>query len=144
MNADAGRPVSVRISFNDDAGHDESLTSAGMDIPVPPLTANFDNVPSSHGATTTTFKSRLRFNVEPVLGYVIVRDDVLTVASGDVDRVQRADAEGDTPGGEWKIFIESDDDGRGVISITPTTDSTVCTSDGRKLSNSVSVVVAEP
>ncbi len=147
VDADGGETLSVRVSFTDDAGHEENLTSNGVDIPRPPLTASFSQVPASHDGSTT-FEIRLHFSDNPQLSYINVRDHVLTITNGDVDRVQRVDAEGPTPNKDWKIWIDPGGNQEVVISITPTTDcnapSAVCTSDNRMLSNSVSDTVDGP
>ena len=52
VDADAGKAVSVTVSFTDDRGNNESLTSAATEAvagpPSEPLTATFSNGPSSH------------------------------------------------------------------------------------------------
>ena len=55
---DSGKSVKVRVSFTDDAGNDESLTSEATDtVELPPLTASVHNVPSSHnGQDSFTFE----------------------------------------------------------------------------------------
>ena len=147
-NDDAGKSIRVRVSFTDDDGNDESLTSDGLDIPRPPLTASFSGVPTSHSGDNTTFEFRLHFSVEPTLSYVNMRDDVLTVTNGSVDRVERVTPNGSTPDSDWKIFIEPDGDEDLTISISPTSNcnaaSAVCSSDGRKLSNAVTTTVLGP
>ena len=53
------------MTFTDDRGNDESLTSVATDTvaakPVP-LTASFSNVPNSHGGSGTTFTFVLSFS----------------------------------------------------------------------------------
>ena len=55
-DADEGRTVTVRVSFTDDAGYEEELTSAATGavagLPPPPLTASLENAPSSHDGET--------------------------------------------------------------------------------------------
>ena len=59
---DAGKSIKVRVSFTDDAGNAESLTSAAIDTDtdtLPLLTASVQNVPSSHdGGSAFTFELR--------------------------------------------------------------------------------------
>ena len=75
--ADESKTVKVRVSFTDDAGNGESLTSAATDavagLPPPPLTASLENAPGSHdGVNTFTFE--LRFSEEFSLSYKTLRD----------------------------------------------------------------------
>ncbi len=89
--ADAGKVIKVKVSFTDDAGNDEELTSAATGavaaavaaVVNPPLTASAQNVPSSHDGSAT-FIFELRFSEELVsdFSYVTMRDHVLTVTGG--------------------------------------------------------------
>ena len=50
-DSDEGSAIKVRVTFTDDAGHAETLTSAAtgaMALPLPPLTAAFHEVPARH------------------------------------------------------------------------------------------------
>ena len=69
----------VRVSFTDDGGNDEQVTSAAMAAVVnPPLTATICDEPSSHnGQDAFTFK--LPSSEEFPLSYVIFRDHTFTV-----------------------------------------------------------------
>ena len=44
-SGDAGQGIKVQVSFTDDAGHEESLTSYAVAVPLPPLTADFPQSP---------------------------------------------------------------------------------------------------
>ena len=48
-----------------------------------------DTVPASHAGANSTFTFQLYFSVEPELGFVNVRDNVLTLTNGDVTKVRR-------------------------------------------------------
>ena len=91
--ADEGKAIKVRVTFTDDAGTDEELTSAATGAVVaavakPPLTASAHDVPSSHdGSSTFTFE--LRFSEEFPLSYVTLRDHAFTVTGGSVTYVRR-------------------------------------------------------
>ena len=72
---DVGKTIKVRVSFTDDRGHREELTSAATDavagLPPPPLTASLENVATSHdGESAFTFE--LRFSEEFGLSYKTV------------------------------------------------------------------------
>ena len=64
-DSDVGKAIQVKVSFADDAGNPESLTSVptGAVAPRSPLTASFQSKPSTHdGQTAFTFE--LRFSEE--------------------------------------------------------------------------------
>ena len=57
VDADEGQRIKVRVTFEDDAGNDESLTSAAtetVEAKPEPLKATFENVPSEHGGAGTS------------------------------------------------------------------------------------------
>ena len=139
-SADQGRTVKVRVSFTDDEGNAESLTSAATDMveaaPVTtPLTASFQNVPASHdGESAFTF--RLTFSEEvDSLSFQTLRDEALEVTGGEVLKAKRR-----TKGSnrEWDITVEPDSGGAVAIRLPKTTDcdasGAICTADRRPLS----------
>ena len=145
---DEGHTIKVRVSFTDDDGFSESVTSAGLDIPVVPLEGFFDEdtVPANHHGANTTFTFELYFSVEPTLEFVKVRDDVLTITNGDVIAVRRTSPQSSRPNSRWEITVQPSGDNAVTIALSPTTDCTVdsavCTRYGKRLSNSASVSVA--
>ena len=75
VSADEGERIKVRVSFTDDAGNAESLTSAATDpvaAAAEPLTASFSGVPSEHTGGEFTFG--LTFSEELELSYKTLRD----------------------------------------------------------------------
>ena len=109
-NDDAGKSIRVRVSFTDDDGNDESLTSEAAAVPVPtPLTGAFDagTVPASHDGSTA-FTLEFFFNKEPSLEEAAVRDHVLTVENGEVTNASRT-----TQGSalRWQVTVQPDGDG---------------------------------
>ena len=150
VEADEGETMKVRVSFTDDDGFSESLTSAGLDIPVAPLEGFFDasTVPASHEGANTTFRFELYFSVEPTLGFEDVRDDVLTLTNGSVTAVRRTNPQSSRPNSRWEFTVQPSGDNAVTVALSPTTDCTldsaVCTSSVKKLSNSASITVAGP
>ena len=68
VEADMGRTIRVRVSFTDDAGSEESVTSgptAAIDGPL--LKASIANYPASHDGTNA-FTFELSFSEEPTPG----------------------------------------------------------------------------
>ena len=146
---DAGKVLKVRVSFTDDAGNDEELTSAATEavaaaVARPLLTASAHDVPSSHdGSSTFTFE--LRFSEEFPLSYVTLRDHAFTVTGGEVTQARRLE-----PGKNvrWEITVTPGSSADVAIVLNATTDCSaqgaICTEDGRKLSNQLEVTVSGP
>ena len=87
-------------------------------------------------------------SVEPTLGFVNVRDNVLDVTNGTVTAVRRTDPQGSALNGRWEITVAPTGDAAVTVALSPTTDcsanSAVCTSYGKMLSNSASITIAGP
>ena len=134
--ADVGKTIKVRVSFTDDAGFAESLTSAPTEaIAAPPLTAEFRDTPTSHdGQNSFTFE--LRFSENFDLSYVTLRDDAFTVTGGSVINASRLDRPRNI---RWEITVRPDGNGDVSITLPATTDcgddGAICTEDGRMLSS---------
>ena len=62
----------MRVSFTDDAGNEETLTSAATDavagLPPPPLTVSLESAPTSHN-DTDSFTFEFRFGESVKLSY---------------------------------------------------------------------------
>ena len=148
---DAGKAITVRVSFTDDAGNDEQLTSAATGevaaaVVKPPLTATVHDVPSSHnGQGAFTFELRFSEDPKPDFSYTTVRDHAFTVTGGSVTYVRRLE-----PGKNirWEITVTPDSSADVAIALKATTDceadDAICTEDGRKLSNQLEVTVSGP
>ena len=110
-----------------------------------PLTAAFSNVPASQsGSGEFTFDLSFSENLE--LSYRTLRGHAFTEdGKGPVTRVQRK-AQGSNQ--TWTITVEPKGNGAITITLPATTDCTatgaICTSDGRKLSNSTTITVPGP
>ena len=144
--ADEGKAIKVRVTFTDDAGNDEELTSPATGavaaaVAKPPLTASAHDVPSSHdGSATFTFE--LRFSEEFPLSYVTLRDHAFTVTGGSVTYVRRLE-----PGKNvrWEITVTPGSSADVAIALNATTDCSaqgaICTQDDRKLSGGLELTV---
>ena len=138
LASDQGKTVKVRVSFEDDAGNEETLTSlatAAVAAAPPPLTARLEGKPSSHdGQTAFTFE--LHFSEEFGISYLTLRDQAFSVTNGTVTKAKRL-TQGSNLG--WRITV-TPVSGAGVTVVLPeTTDcnasGAVCTGNGRMLSN---------
>ena len=149
--ADAGKAVKVRVSFTDDAGNDEELTSAATGavaaaVVKPPLTASTHDVPSSHnGQDAFTFELRFSEAPKPDFSYTTVRDHAFTVTGGSVTYVRRLE-----PGKNvrWEITVTPGSSADVAIVLNATTDCSaqgaICTEDDRKLSGGLELTVNGP
>ena len=157
--ADQGKAIKVRVSFTDDRGHQESLTSAATSAvaastpPVDdddgeqqatPLTASAHDVPASHDGSAG-FEFELHFSPEPSISYRTLRDHALTVTGGELTKTQRKDTGSNL---KWIIGVKPSGNGDVTVTLPATTDcddeSAICTSDGEMLSNTVEVTVPGP
>ena len=149
-SGDLGKTIKVRVSFTDDRGHGEELTSAATDavagLPLPPLTASLENVATSHdGESAFTFE--LRFSEEFGLSYKRLRDHAFTVTGGAVRKAQRLE-QGSNIG--WRITVQPNGNGNGDVTVVlPETrdcddQGAICTGDGRKLSHRLELTVSGP
>ena len=146
VDADKGKVIRVKVTFDDDSGNSEELTSeaTGSVAPRPPLTASFESEPDSHDGNNT-FTFEVRFSEEIYIGYKRLRDHVFTVTAGDVTRVRRLNPPSNTG---WEVTVEPDGDGEVTIALLATKfcnrASAICTQNRKKLSNSSTITVPGP
>ncbi len=145
-DSDVGKAIQVRVSFEDDANNQESLTSTATEavVPRPPLTASFQSKPSTHdGQTAFTFE--LRFSEEFGLSYVTLRDHAFSVTGATVDKAKRM-TQGSNIG--WTITVTPESAAAVTVVLPVTTDcgatGAICTGDGRMLSNRLEFTVSGP
>ena len=145
-NIDRGKTIKVRVSFTDDAGYAESVTSEPTAmVPLPPLTAEFVDMPSSHnGRNTFLFELRFSENVSG-LSYLTLRDQAFTVEGGEVVKARRLFRPKNR---RWEITVQPDGNGAVTITLPATTDcaatGAICTSDDRMLANESTLTVNGP
>ena len=144
---DVGKAIKVRVSFTDDDGNEESVTSAATAaVTQPPLTATIHDEPESHdGSAAFTFE--LRFSEAPTdsFSYTTVRDHAFTVTEGSLNNVRRLEAGKNV---KWEITVTPSSNADVTIAVNATTDCSaegaICTSDGGKLSGGLELVVPGP
>ena len=146
LAGDEGKAIRVRVSFTDDEGNSESITSEATaqvaGLPPEPLTASLESTPSTHdGSTVFTFE--LRFSEEFGLSYKTLRDHAFTVTGGTVTKARRM-----TQGSNlrWEIHVTPNSNADVTVVLPATTDcadtGAICTGDGRKLSNRLELTVS--
>ncbi len=147
VDADEGKTIKVKVSFTDDAGHEETLTSAATSLVAAapsPLTVSLENNPANHNGTDV-FTFQIRFSEELKLSYRTLRDHAFTVTGGEVLKARRLE-----PGKNvrWEITVRPDSNGAVTIVLPATencdADGAICTEDGRMLSERVELTVSGP
>ena len=151
VSADEGKTIRVRVTFNDDAGNAESLTSTATtpiaaqpaETPVDLLTASFANVPADHNGENFTFQLTFSENVNA--GYARIRDDAFTVSGGAIASASRQ-TQGSNQG--WNVEVNPTGNEAITITLPETTDcddtGAICTGGGKKLSGRVELTVNGP
>ena len=140
---DRDMTIKVRVSFTDDAGNGEALTSAATSSVQDPLTAELQNVPESHdGSGTFTF--RILFSEPVTASYSALKQDSFQVTNAMVRRAQRVDGRNDLR----KFTIRPSSDAAVVLVLPVTEDcedeGAICTSDGRTLFTRLEITVPGP
>ena len=125
------------MTFNDDAGNAESLTStattavAAQPTPVALITASFANVPADHNGDNFTFQLDFSENVEA--GYARIRDHAFTVDGATIAKASRQ-TQGSNQG--WNVEVDPTGNGEVTITLPETTDCSdsgaICTGDEQK------------
>ena len=143
---DEGHVLMVLVTFTDDAGNEESLSSAATAAVTQSLTASVHNTPASHdGSATFTFELRLSETPKEDFSYATLRDHAFTVTGGTVTNARRLE-----PGKNvrWEIAVQPSGNADVILSLPVTTDceaqGAVCTGDGRMLSQRVELTVSGP
>ena len=102
--ADEGKVIKVRVSFTDDAGNAESVTSAATSAVAATTgpTATFENVPANHNGGDS-FRVDMRFSQTPNgLSYRTVGGSMLEVTGGRVNGADRITAGSNIA---WRIQV---------------------------------------
>ncbi len=140
--AEARKRVAVRVSFTDDDGYRETLTSAATEAVeplLPPLTASFHGMPSEHdGHRLFSFELRFGDNFPGRLDYKVLRDEAFVVTNGKVRAAKRM-----TPGQNqrWTISVRPSSHEAVTVSLPA---GSVTTESGRTLAETVTATVAGP
>ena len=149
---DEDKTIKVRVSFTDDSGHQETLTSAAtvaVASAPSPLTGTIHGAPGSHNGQAV-FKFELRFSEDPKedFSYKTLRDHAFTVTGGTVAGARRLDGDSDTPNIRWEISVSPDSSADVTVELPITTDceaqGAICTEDGTMLSSPLTLTVNAP
>ena len=141
---DDGETFTLVLSNADGARLVDSVAVGTIrNMEAAPLTASFEGMPASHdGENAFTF--RVRFSEDIPTSYLVLRDEAFTVAGGTVTNATRVNGRDDLR----EIEVEPGGSDAVTITLPATADcaaaGAICTSDGRKLSNSQSATVEGP
>ena len=144
---DVGKTINVRVSFEDDAGNEESLTSAATAAAArPSLTGSVLNAPQSHnGSDDFTFRITFSEELETDFSFTTLKDHAFTVTGGEVDGARRLVRGSNI---RWEITVSPDSNGDVTVKLPATEDcgaqGAICTEDGRMLSEGLEFTVSGP
>ena len=136
--ADEGKTVKVRLSFTDDRGHQETLTStatAAVTAAPSPLTVSVESAPTSHNGSNS-FRIRVAFSETPKTGfsYTTMRDHAFTVTGGDVTGARRLVSGKNL---RWEITVQPSGNADVTVDLPATTNcaaqGAICTGNDDKL-----------
>ena len=147
--ADEEKTVKVRVTFTDDRGHQETLTStatAAVTAAPSPLTVSVESAPTSHNGSEA-FRIRVAFSETPESGfsYTTMRDHAFTVTGGDVTGARRLVSGKNL---RWEVTVQPSGTADVTVELPVTTDcatqGAICTDNDDKLSNSLNLTVSGP
>ena len=92
-----GKTIKVRVSFTDDAGHKESLTSEATAEVEAALTAELRNLPESGHNGEDAFTFRILFSEDVTVGYQALKEDSFEISDGTITRARRVNGRNDLP-----------------------------------------------
>ena len=147
--ADEGKTIKVRVSFTDDAGNEETLTSAvtvAVAAAAPALTVSVESAPTSHNGSDS-FRIRVAFSETPESGfsYTTMRDHAFTMTGGDVTGARRLVSGKNL---RWEVTVQPSGNADVTVELPVTTDcaaqGAICTDNDDKLSNSLNLTVSGP
>ena len=148
-SSEQGKTIMVTVTFTDDAGHEESVTSAAtaaVAAAPSPLKASVDNAPASHdGSATFTFELQFSETPKTSFSYVTLRNHAFTVTGGEVVKARRLEHGKNI---RWEITVQPSGNAGVTVVLPVTTDcdaqGAICTNDGRMLSSRLELTVSGP
>ncbi len=147
--ADEGKTIKVRLSFTDDSGHQETLTSAAtvaVAAAPSPLTVSVESAPTSHDGSDS-FRIRIAFSEAPKSGfsYTTMRDHAFTVTGGTVTGARRLVSGKNL---RWEITVQPSGNADVTVVLPATTNcaaqGAICADVDKKLSSPLTLTVNAP
>ena len=149
VESDEVKTIKVRVTFTDDRGHQETVTStatAAVTAAPSPLTVSVESAPTSHNGSDS-FRIRIALSEAPESGfsYTTMRDHAFTVTGGDVTGARRLVSGKNL---RWEITVQPSGNADVTVELPVTTDcaaqGAICTDNDDKLSNSLNLTVSGP
>ena len=142
--AEEGSAIGVQVSFTDDAGTEESLTSPlKLVLPPIPLTVSLTESSEAHDGTSA-FSFRIAFSDPIKNDYKNVRDHAFRVTDGTVTLARRDDGDSRS----WEIKVQPEGNAQVEILLPADRpcgkDGAICTKDGRVLQNALELLIPGP
>ncbi len=143
ISDDEGKTIKVRVSFTDDADNDETLSSDATAAVEAALTAEMQNVPSSHDGSGR-FNFRILFSEPVTASFADLKQHAFEVSNATIKRAQRVDGRNDLR--KFTIQPSSDEDVGLVLPATEdcADEGAICTSGGKRLSTRLEITVPGP
>ena len=147
--ADEGKTIKVRVSFTDDGGNQETLTSAvtvAVAAAPSPLTVSVESAPTSHDGSDS-FRIRIAFSEAPKSGfsYTTMRDHAFTVTGGSVTGARRLVSGKNL---RWEITVQPSGNADVTVVLPATTNcaaqGAICADVDKKLSSPLTLTVNAP
>ena len=147
--ADEGKAIKVRVSFTDDGGNQETLTSAvtvAVAAAPSPLTVSVESAPTSHDGSDS-FRIRIAFSEAPKSGfsYTTMRDHAFTVTGGSVTGARRLVSGKNL---RWEITVQPSGNADVTVVLPATTNcaaqGAICADVDKKLSSPLTLTVNAP
>ena len=143
VESDEGKTIKVRVSFTDDAGNEETLTSAATATVESPLTAELQNVPTSHNGQNV-FTFRILFSEDVTVGYQALKEDSFEISNATITKARRVSGRNDLR----QFTVHPSSDAAVVLGLEAgrpcDDDGAICTSGDKRLSNSLELTVPGP
>ena len=144
--SDAGKTMRVIVSFDDDAGNAENVTSDATAMVQAALTGSIHSQPANHSGSgnSNRFTFRLEFSEPVSTSFRTLRDSAFTVTNGSIKQASRVDGRSDL----WEITVQPSSNAAVTVVLQATTlcsnIGAVCTRDGRPLSAQAEATVPGP
>ena len=147
--ANEGKTIKVRVSFTDDGGNHETLTSAvtvAVAAAPSPLTVSVESAPTSHDGSDS-FRIRIAFSEAPKSGfsYTTMRDHAFTVTGGSVTGARRLVSGKNL---RWEIVVQPSGNADVTVELPATINcaaqGAICNEDGTMLSSPLTFTVNGP
>ena len=143
-STDEGKTIKVSVSFTDDGGNDETVTSGATAEIEAALTAELQDLPVSGHDGQNAFTFRILFSEDVTVGYQALKEDSFEISEGTIKKAQRVNGRNDLR----QFTVEPSSNLDVVIVLAGDRacedDGAICTTSLKRLSNSLELSVPGP